>query len=77
MEEATQSRGFIGSSFKWMFIIFNVMMAIMVYLGMSSTEESTYIVKLAANLGIDMLIGMWVMGDIVLGAFTYFTRAKN
>jgi len=46
-------------------------------LGMSSTEESSYLVKLAANMGMGMLGGMWVMGDIVLGAFTYFTRVKD
>ena len=73
----TQSRGFMGTSFKWMFIAFNIFMAIMMYLGMSSTEESSYLVKLAANMGMGMLGGMWVMGDIVLGAFTYFTRVKN
>ena len=72
-----ESRGFMGTSFKWMFIIFNVMMAIMMYLGMSSTEESGAIVKFASNMGMGMLGGMWVMGDIVLGAFTYFTRVKD
>ena len=73
----TKSRGFMGTSFKWMFIIFNIMMAIMLYLGMSSTEESSYIVKLMANMGMGMLVTMWIMGDIVLGAFTYFTKAKE
>ncbi|HIP28084.1 MAG TPA: hypothetical protein EYG82_02805 [Sulfurovum sp.] len=72
-----ESRGFMGTSFKWMFIAFNIFMAVMMYLGMSSTEESSYIVKLAANMGMGMLGGMWVMGDIVLGAFTYFTRVKD
>jgi len=73
----TQSRGFMGTSFKWMFIAFNVFMGVMMYLGMSSTEESSYLVKLAANMGMGMLGGMWVMGDIVLGAFTYLTRVKD
>jgi len=72
-----ESRGFMGTSFKWMFIAFNIFMAVMMYLGMSSTEESSYIVKLAANMGMGMLGGMWVMGDIVLGAFTYFTRVND
>jgi len=28
-------------------------------------------------MGIAMMAGMWIMGDIVLGAFTYFTRVKD
>ena len=73
----TESRGLMGTSFKWMFIAFNIMMAIMMYLGMSSTEESGTLVKFAANMGMGMLGGIWIMGDIVLGAFTYFTRVKD
>ena len=71
------SRGFIGTGFKWMFILFNVMMLVIVYLSMGNTEESNTIVQLFAGMGIGMLVAMWVMGDIVLGAFSYFTRAKS
>ena len=35
-----ESRGLMGTAFKWMLIVFNVMMAIMVYLSIGHTEES-------------------------------------
>jgi len=72
-----QSRGFMGTSFKWMFIAFNIMMAVLMYLSMGNTEESGTVVKLTAGMGMGMLGAMWMMGNIVLGAFTYFTRVKD
>ena len=72
-----ESRGLMGTSFKWMFIAFNIMMAIIVYMSTGSSEDSSSVVKFLSGMGLTMLISMWVMGDIVLGAFTYFTRAKN
>ena len=71
-----ESRGFIGTMFKWMFILFNIFMAVMVYMSMGHTEESGSVVQLGAGMGIGMLAAMWMAGFIVLGAFTYFTRAK-
>ena len=71
-----ESRGLLGTIFKWMFIAFNVMMAIMVYLSMGHTEESNTAVQWGAGMGISMLGMMWAAGLIVLGAFTYLTRVK-
>jgi len=71
-----ESRGLVGTIFKWMFIAFNVMMAIMVYMSMGHTEESNTAVQVGAGMGISMLGMMWAAGFVVLGAFTYFTRAK-
>jgi F0F1-type ATP synthase membrane subunit a len=71
-----ESRGLVGTLFKWMFIAFNVMMAIMVYMSMGHTEESNTAVQVGAGMGIGMLGMMWAAGFVVLGAFTYFTRAK-
>jgi hypothetical protein len=59
-----------------MFILFNVMMAIMVYISMGHTEESNTAVQVGAGMGISALGMMWLAGFMVLGAFTYFTRAK-
>jgi vacuolar-type H+-ATPase subunit I/STV1 len=72
-----EERSFIGSMFKWMFILFNLFMLAMVYLTQTSTDESNVLVSTGANMGIAMMAGMWIMGAIVLGAFTYFTRAKD
>jgi uncharacterized membrane protein (DUF485 family) len=72
-----KERSFIGSMFKWMFILFNVFMLVLVYMTQTSTDESNVLVSTGANMGIAMMAGMWIMGAIVLGAFTYFTRAKD
>jgi len=74
MEE--KSRGLIGTLFKWAFIAFNVMMAIMMYMSMGHTDESNTVVQLGADMGLSMIGMMWAAGFIVLGALTYFTRAK-
>ncbi len=74
--EKEESRGLIGTMFKWMFILFNIGMAIMMYLSMGHTEESNTAVQVGAGMGISMIGMMWLAGFIVLGAFTYFTRAK-
>jgi preprotein translocase subunit SecG len=74
---AQESRGFIGTMFKWMFILFNIFMAVLVYMSMGHTEESGTAVQVGAGMGIGMLAGMWIAGIMVLGAFAYFTRAKS
>jgi hypothetical protein len=71
-----ESRGLIGTVFKWMFILFNIGMAIMMYMSMGHTEDSGTAVQVGAGMGISMIGMMWLAGFIVLGAFTYFTRAK-
>ena len=72
-----KERSFIGSMFKWMFILFNIFMLAMVYMTQTSTDESNVLVTTGAGMGIAMMAGMWIMGAIVLGGFTYFTRAKD
>jgi len=74
---AQESRGLMGTMFKWMFILFNIFMAIIVYMSMGHTEESGTAVQLGAGMGIGMLLAMWVAGLMVLGGLTYFTRAKD
>ncbi|CAA6821760.1 MAG: Seryl-tRNA synthetase, class IIa [uncultured Sulfurovum sp.] len=71
------SRGFIGTGFKWMFILFNIFMFGLMYMSMGNTEESNNIVQFAAGMGISMLIAMWVMGNVILGGITYLTRVKQ
>ena len=72
-----KERSFIGSMFKWMFILFNVFMLVLVYMTQTSTDESNALVEAGGSMGIAMLAGMWIMGAMVLGGFTYFTRVKD
>ena len=71
-----KERGFIGGMFKWMWILFNLFMLVLVYLTQIATQESNGFVETVGSMGIGMFIAMWVMGNMVLGGFTYFTRAK-
>ena len=72
-----KERSLMGSIFKWMFILFNLFMLAMVYMTQTSIEESNPLVSTGADMGTAMMAGMWIMGAIVLGGFTYFTRAKD
>jgi len=74
--EEKKSRGLLGTIFKWMFILFNIMMAIMMYMSMGHTDESNAAVQVGAGMGLSMIGMMWAAGFMVLGAFAYFTRAK-
>jgi hypothetical protein len=72
-----KERSLIGTMFKWMFILFNLFMLALVYMTQTSTDESNMLVSIGGGMGIAMLAGMWIMGVMVLGGFTYFTRAKD
>jgi preprotein translocase subunit SecG len=72
-----KERSLLGKMFKWMFILFNLFMLALVYMTQTSTDESNILVSIGGGMGIMMLAGMWIMGAIVLGAMTYFTRAKE
>jgi hypothetical protein len=72
-----KERSFLGSMFKWMFIVFNLFMFALVYMTQTSTDESNLLVSIGGGMGLAMLAGMWMMGAIVLGGFTYFTRVKD
>lgn len=75
------TRGFFGQIFKWLFILFNIFMAFAIYSGMSGVSEAvatdtTGGAIVGAGIGISMLLGLWVMGDIILGFFVLFTKPK-
>ena len=76
----------MGKLFKWSFILFNVIMVIWLIsywkqIGDLSAQNSDSAsqtgVAIGATLGTGMLFVLWVIGDIILGLFTLFTRAKS
>ncbi len=74
-------RGFFGQIFKWLFILFNILMVFSVYSGMSGVSETvaadtTGGAIIGASIGFSMLLGIWAMGDIILGLFVLLTRPK-
>jgi hypothetical protein len=77
-------RGFFGKIFKWGFIAFNILMVIWLlsYWGtvgdMSAANEAEEAGQaVGAAIGTSMLLGIWVVGDIILGLFVLFTRPKQ
>jgi hypothetical protein len=78
-------RGFFGKVFKWLFILFNLFMAFWLFSGMGAATESMDALSGAEKTGaaigtgiVAMLIlGVWVIGDIILGIFVLFTRPRS
>jgi hypothetical protein len=78
-------RGFFGKLFKWSFILFNVLMAWWLIAGMGAATKGLEGMSSAqqagtavgAGFGAILIIGLWVVGDIILGLFVLFTRPKT
>lgn len=78
-------RGIMGTLFKWLFILFNILMAAWLasYFGIIGETMSTAKsdaeqagAAIGGTLGTGMLLTLWVMGDIIIGLFVLFTRPK-
>jgi len=77
-------RGFFGKLFKWLFVLFNFLMAIWViggfnaatkdYDALSGAEQAG--AAIGTGLGVAMLLVLWVIGAVILGLFVIFTRPK-
>jgi len=79
-------RGVMGKIFKWLFILFNVLMLIWLFSYFSSVGEITSGATseagqagaaIGATIGTSMILGFWVFGDIILGLLVLFTRPKG
>ena len=78
-------RGFFGVIFKWSFILFNVLMAFALYNGIVSVSEMPTAetdaaqagAAIGAGIGITILLGIWLAGDVILGLLVMFTRPKS
>ena len=79
-------RSFIGKVFKWIFILFNLLMLVWLIGGWSAASEvgrtATSAAEQAgaaigAGIGITMILGLWVIGDIILGLPVLLTRPKR
>lgn len=78
-------RGFFGAIFKWLFILFNILMIIWVVAAVQGTSEVVSTAAsdaeqagaaIGATLGFGMIMSFWVMGDIILGLLVLFTKPK-
>lgn len=78
-------RGFFGKIFLWLFYLFNVLMLLWLISGLNATSEMatqalTEAEKAGAaigtGLGVSMVLGIWVIGDIITGLLALMTRPK-
>lgn len=79
-------RGFFGFVFKWLFILFNLLMltwalSYCAAIGdLSSVDASDAELAGAAvggMIGSGFLMTIWALGAIILGALAYFTKGKD
>lgn len=79
-------RTFMGKVFKWLFILFNVLMLIWLVGGVGSSAEVINSATseaeragaaIGTGLGASIILTLWVIGDIILGLFVLFTRPKS
>jgi hypothetical protein len=78
-------RGFFGKVFKFLFIAFNILMAIWLFsywgavgeaVGTASGDAAKAGTAIGATLGTGFIGSIWAVGDIILGMFVLFTRPK-
>lgn len=80
-----EKRGFFGTVFKWLFIAFNVLMALWLFRywseigGMMEDGSEAYRTGAAigATMGTGMLLFFWAAGAVILGLLTLVTRGRT
>lgn len=79
-------RGFFGALCKWTFILFNVLMIWWFFEGVGITSDAVSTAgsnaqqagaAIGSTIGMSMIVGIWVMGDIILGLFVLFTKPSS
>jgi len=78
------SRTIFGKIIKWIFIVFNIIMAWWMIGGVGGAVEKTANLNgaeqvgaaIGTGLGAMMIGGIWLLGVIVLGLFVLLTRPK-
>ena len=77
-------RGFFGKIFKWSFIAFNLLMAWWLIAGMTSATRGLGGMSsahqagaaLGTGIGAMLVLGIWAVGDIILGLLVLLTRPR-
>lgn len=78
-------RTLFGKLIKWSFIGFNLLMLVWFVGGMSAATEGMEALSgaeqagaaIGTGLSATMILGLWCIGDFILGLFVLFTRPKN
>jgi hypothetical protein len=80
-----RKRGALGKIFKWAFVLFNIAMAVWFFGGLFSVggqvANETNTARqvggaIGVTLGLAMVLGIWLVGDLILGVLALATRGK-
>ena len=80
------TRSLFGKIIKWSFIIFNILMLFWAIAGGGTVSDGVANAgsdaeaagaAIGGAIGMGMVFGLWVFGDIILGMFVLFTRPKS
>lgn len=80
-----RKRGVLGKVFKWCFVLFNILMAFWFFAGFfsvggqvaSETNAARQVGgAIGATIGLAMVFGIWIVGDLILGVLVLATRGK-
>lgn len=73
-----------GEFIKWVFVAFNVLMLLWLISALNAVSQFTAPSDaarvghaLGSVIGISMVLGLWVIGDVILGAFVLLTRGNK
>ena len=73
----------MGSLIKWLFIGFNVLMLVWLVVGFNAASNVGAVSEaeqagraIGTGIGIALILGLWVFGDIILGLLVLLTRPK-
>lgn len=79
-------RGFFGKLFKFLFVVFNILMILWLFSYFSSISDLSKTTSssaeqagtaIGATIGTGMLLFLWGFGDIILGLLVLFTRPRS
>lgn len=86
IQREVRKRGLFGRIFKWLFIIFNLVMVVWVVMGLVSvgdvinettSEAEQAGAAIGGTIGVGILLFFWAAGDLILGMLTMFTRGPR
>jgi hypothetical protein len=79
-----RQRSPFGNLIKWAFVAFNIFMLLWLISGLSAVSQVTAPSDaarvghaLGSVIGISMVLGLWVIGDVILGAFVLLTSGTK
>lgn len=79
-------RGFFGRVFKWLFVVFNVLMLLYLITFMIIVIDAFPVIADQVGRGVAInhstigfleILGTWMAGDIILGMLVMFTKPRD